>query len=625
MSDCTPYKKQGIAPTPSEVDLASIRTRLAAETGPHYWRSLQELAGTKEFWEAAQREFPLGASEWWDAVSRRKFLSLAAASLALLGLSGCTKQRPKDIVPYVKQPEGLVPGEPMVYATSMPLGGFAQGLLGKCYEGHPVKLEGNPDHPCTLGGSDIWMQAALMDLYDPDRSQSVAHNGEISTWDAFLSEFVAIASEQKLKKGAGLRFLTETVTSPTLTAQFEALLKEFPGARWHIYEPINQDNALEGARLALGKQVATHYDFEKAEVVVSLDSDFLYTHPARLKHARAFSNARRVSGGRRQTSRLHVAESTPTVTGSMAEHRLPIRSGDITALAFTLAVESGLNLKPGTTEIPAVWRPWLSKLTKDLQEHRGRSIVVAGECQPPMVHALAHALNDYLGNVGQTVSYSAPAQTGSLSQFASLKELVRDLTAGTVDTLIILDGNPIYTAPHDLDFERALGNVNRGIHLSSHLDETSAKVTWHVPQAHFLESWGDHRSFDGTVSLQQPLISPLYGGKTSVELLDVFLHQQPLRSDYEIVRAFWHAQNNTDDFEKHWRKAVHDGFFEHTASAKLGAKVNFDALTSSDSLLSGDTSLELNLSPRSNRLGWPLCQQWLAPGMSQTNHQAHMG
>jgi MoCo/4Fe-4S cofactor protein with predicted Tat translocation signal len=600
MTNCGPYKKQGGAPIPRAVDLAAVRSQLAAETGQRYWRSLQELAGTQEFWEAAQREFPPGASEWADALSRRRFLSLAAASLALWSLTGCTKQRPKNIVPYVKQPEDLVLGEPMFYATTMPLGGFGQGILAKSYEGHPVKLEGNPEHPCTVGGSDVWLQASLMDLYDPDRSQSVAHNGEISTWDAFISDLAEMVSEEKTRKGAGLRFLTETITSPTLSGQLEAVLKQLPEAKWHVYEPVNQDNTLEGARLVFGKPMAAQHDFEKAAVILSLESDFLYSHPARLKYARAFTNARRVSSGRRESNRLYVAESSPTITGSVAEHRLPIRSSDIEALAWHLARECGLQVKSGAAVAPQSARQWLSQGVADLQQHRGGSIVIAGEWQPPIVHALAHALNEHLGNVGQTVFYTAPADSRALNQLASLQELVRDLSSGAVDALVILGSNPVYTSPGDVAFAQALSKAKRTIHLSTHLDETSAQATWHIPQAHFLEAWGDHRSFDGTVSLQQPLIEPLYAGKTAHEILDVFLHQQPLRSDYEIVRSFWSSQLKGGDFENQWRKAVHDGFFQETAFSKVDVRVNVGGLQSAASSPAASGDLELNFRPDPN-------------------------
>ncbi|PWU17568.1 MAG: molybdopterin oxidoreductase [Verrucomicrobia bacterium] len=560
-----------------------------------YWRSLGELADSKEFRLMRDREFPPGASEWWDGLSRRNFLRMSGAVAALSGLNACTKQPTREIVPYVKQPEELVLGEPLFYATSMLLGGFATGVIVKSREGHPVKVEGNPEHPASLGGSSVWMQASILDLYDPDRSQTVTHDGEISTWASFLTDLNDLLKEQMSYKGAGLRFLTETVTSPTLTAQLNNLLKRFPSAKWHQFEPVNRDNAHEGARLAFGEVLEPRYDFAKAAVVVSLESDFLHEHPERLRLAREFTDGRRIAAGKKEMNRLYVVESTPTITGTMAEHRLAVESGRIAALARELAQEVGASgshandggartfLSAATSEgthdnIKAEDRldvaadrnvcapaPWLAALVRDLQEHQGASIVIAGESQPPIVHALAHLLNQALGNVGKTVHYIESAEAHSLNHFQSLGELVQDISAGQVDTLIILGGNPVYTAPADLGFDQVLSKIRRSIHLGLEQDETAAVCTWHIPQAHYLETWGDARSFDGTVSLIQPLIAPLYEGKTAHELLGAMTQQQPIRTDYEIVREFWRSQKLWKEFEHGWRKALHDGFIQGTA------------------------------------------------------------
>ena len=559
-----PLERPGPTRDVPPLDLALIRAKLKGVRGQDYWRSLEEVAETREFREMLNREFPAGASEWWDGVSRRSFLRMAAATMALAGLTACTKQPTREIFPYVKQPEEIVLGEPLYYATSMILGGFATGVLAKSREGHPIKVDGNPEHPASLGGSSVWLQTSILNLYDPDRSQTVLHAGDISTWALFLSDLNNLLQEQERLQGAGLRFLTETVTSPTLAAQLRALLEKFPKAKWFQYDPIPRDNLRDGSELAFGRFVETHYQFDKASIILALDSDFLYTHPQRLRYTRQFIDGRRVSTGQREMSRLYVVESTPTVTGTMADHRLPLESGAIQELGRELAQQLGAHLGTEKRAWSAQQQQWLKALVQDLQAHRGESILVAGEWQPPVVHALAHLLNQTLGNVGKTVFYTETAEAHPVNQLSRMAELISEMKSGAVDTLFILGGNPAYTAPADLEFISHLEKVKRSIHLGLDLDETAARCTWHVPQAHYLESWGDARAFDGTVSLMQPLIAPLYDGKTAYELLGAMIQQQPVRSDYDLVHEFWRKQNLWTDFEKGWRKAVHDGFIADT-------------------------------------------------------------
>jgi MoCo/4Fe-4S cofactor protein with predicted Tat translocation signal len=557
------------------IDLSAIRERLKAQHGQLYWRSLDELAETPEFKQMLEREFPPGASEWWDGVSRRNFLKLAAATLALSGLTACTKQPTREIFPYVNQPEGMVLGDPLYYATSILLGGFATGLLVKSREGHPIKVDGNPDHPASLGGSSVWIQTSILNLYDPDRSQTATHRGEISTWAGFLSDLLALMKEQEAKQGAGLRFLTDTVTSPALAAQFGELGKRFPKARWCQYDPILRDNVREGARLAFGRFVETHYRFDKAQVIVALDSDFLYTHPQRLAYDRQFIDGRRVSTGKREMSRLYVVESTPTVTGSMADHRLPLESAKVEQLARQLVGRLGpsaQNAEPQPNPDTDTAR-WIEGLVRNLKQHSGKSIVIAGECQPPIVHALAHYLNEILGNPGQTLFYTETAEVHPLNQATSIAELTREMVSGTVDALFILGVNPVYSAPVDLQFRDALLKVKRSIHLGIELDETGASCTWHIPQATWLESWGDARSFDGTVSFMQPLIAPLYDGKTALELIGAMLQQQPVRTDYDILHDHWQKQRPGPDFDQRWRKTIHDGFIPDTRLPAIAVQV----------------------------------------------------
>ena len=566
----TPYS----APQP---DLAAIRTRLNGARGQQYWRSLDEISETAEFKEILQREFPNGASEWDDGVSRRSFLKMAAASLALAGLTACTKQPVRQILPYVKQPKELIPGEPLFYATSMLMGGYATGVLATSREGHPIKVDGNPEHPASLGASSIWMQASILDLYDPDRSQAFLHNGEIGSWADFVSELNQWMRDENARQGAGLRFLTEMVTSPTLAGQFEALLEKFPRAKWHQFDSISRDNIREGARLAFGEIVETHYRFDQAAVILSLESDFLYAHPNRLRYARDFTNGRRVSGGKNEMNRMYVIESTPTVTGTMADHRFALGGGEIEHVARTIARQLGAGGNSGT-ETPR-FENWLPALVRDLESNRGKSVLLAGEGQPPIVHALCHLLNGKLGNVGKTVFYTEPAEFRPVNQLDSLRELVGDIQSGTVETLFIFGGNPAYAAPADLNFSAALAKVKRSIYLGTEFDETAAQCSWHIPQAHYLESWGDGRSFDGTVAMQQPLIKPLYGGKSAHEILDAIFHQQPIRDDYEVVREHWQAEKRWPDFDNGWRRAIHDGLIANTALPEKHVGLKTEAIT----------------------------------------------
>jgi MoCo/4Fe-4S cofactor protein with predicted Tat translocation signal len=504
--------------------------------GKTYWRSLEERANTPEFQQWLQREFPAGASMWEDEVSRRQFLKIMGASFALAGLTGCIKMPQEKIVPYVQQPEEIIPGKPLFFATAMTLGGYATGLLVESHEGRPTKIEGNPSHPASLGATDVWSQASILTLYDPDRSQTVLRSGQISTWTDFLDALGGELTLQKSKRGAGLRILTETISSPTVGQQITALLETFPEANWHQYEPLARDNVLDGARLALGEVVETRYRFDKAAVVLALDSDFLFTGPGWVRYARDFIDQRRMRRGTNAMNRLYVIEPSPTTTGGMADHRWSIRTSDIEQIARNL---------------PAA-------VASDLQAHRGGSIVIVGEHQPPVVHALAHQLNHQLGNVGSTVIYTDPVAAHPVNQLESLRELVNEMNTGKVEALIIFGGNPVYNAPADFDFAGALQKVRFRAQLGLYDDETSQLCHWHVPAAHYLESWSDTRAFDGTVTIQQPLIAPLYGGKSAHELITA-MAGEPERTGYNLVRERWKTLDNNA-----WEAALHDGVVPQT-------------------------------------------------------------
>jgi MoCo/4Fe-4S cofactor protein with predicted Tat translocation signal len=557
----------------SKADLLAARDKLRTQ-GPEYWRSLQELAGDPEFYKQVQREFPKGASEWLAPFSRRDFLSLMAASLALAGMTGCVKQPAEEIIPYVVQPDDIVPGKPKFYATAMTLGGYGIPLLVESHMGRPTKIEGNPQHPASLGGSDLFSQASLLDVYDPDRSQAVTFNGEASSWFSFIG---AIRGSLLQRPQQQIRFLTQSVSSPTLAAQLEALLAKYGNARWHQWEPVNRDRVRAGAKAAFGEYVETQYRFANAEVICSLDADFLYpTFPGFHRYVRDWANRRRPHPERRPfadvagnllpaypMNRLYVLESTPTVTGAKAEHKLKLTPTQMVRYFSIIASRLGVDAGGGSVESANDER-WLNALVSDLKSHRGSGLIIVGDQMPAEVHTLAHALNEWLGNTGQSVVYTDPVLAEPMDQTDSIKELAGEMKAGKVDMLFILGGNPAYDAPADLDFVDALNRVPATIYHGLHLNETGAICHWQVNAAHYLEEWSDVRAYDGTCSVVQPLIAPLYFGKSQHELLAV-LTDNPEQSSYQTVRNYWTSKAPAGtDFENFWRQSVYIGFAANT-------------------------------------------------------------
>ena len=505
-------------------------------------------------------EFFPGASEWPEGISRREFLRLMGASIALAEFTSCTKQPIERIVPYVKQPEEVVLGNPLRFATATQFGGFGQGLLVTAYEGRPTKIEGNPKHPASLGATTVWGQADVLDLYDPDRAQVITSGGAIKTSGDLWDSLNAAMAPQMATGGATFRILTEPLTSPTLLAQVADLITKFPAARWCIWDPISRDNVSATEVIC---------DFSKAKIIVALDSDFLYAHPHALRYARDFANARRViehNGAR--MNRFYAAEPTPTITGSNADHRIPVAARDILPLAQAIAARIGMGAGPPAS----IDDRWVAAVTQDLVANRGASVVIAGETQPPEVHALVAQINAALGNNGVTVS-PAPAVPLPGNRI-ELRELVEEMRSGVVELLVVLGGNPVYDAPVDLNFTAAFDKVKLRVHHSLHFNETSRKSHWHVAATHFLESWSDTCAFDGTVSIVQPLIEPMYAGISTHEFLEALIGQTP-RPNYEIVRDRWGKQNPLADFEMKWRQALSDGIVnELTAPAITTAASN---------------------------------------------------
>jgi MoCo/4Fe-4S cofactor protein with predicted Tat translocation signal len=555
----------GAGPAGSHTASAGSRT---------WWRVLEERAGDPAFQAFLHNEFPSQVEAIIDPAARRTFLKLMGASMALAGLGACTRQPPEHIVPYVRQPEEIIPGRPLFFATAMAVGGVAAGLLVESHEGRPTKIEGNPLHPGSLGASDAFAQAAVLGLYDPDRSQTLTSLGDIRPWPAFLGTIRAAMNAQGPLKGSGVRILTESISSPTLAAQLRDLIVRYPSAKWHQWDPASRENARGGARLAFGRYVDAQYHFDRADVIVSLDADFLGCGPGSLRYARDFAARRRPEHAGRM-NRLYVIESMPTSAGARADHRLPLRPSELETAAWRLAAAAGVpGAAPGASGdavgadaahgAAAEVLKFIDAAAKDLKAHRGTSLVLAGDSQPPAVHAVAHAMNEALGNVGTTVVYTDPVEAEPTDQLASLRDLVADMNAGTVDLLVIIGGNPVFTAPPDLELAQAMSQVRLRVHLSLYDDETSALCHWQIPESHFLESWSDARGYDGTATIIQPLIAPLYGSKSAHELVAA-LSDRPERSSYDLVREFWSKGHVTPEFDAAWRRWLHDGVVPDTA------------------------------------------------------------
>jgi len=535
--------------------LVQVRDQLKGVKGKRYWRSVDELAGTAEFQAAVEREFPSSAQEWVDPVSRRGFMKLMGASMALAGLAGCTKQPDEPIYPYVKAPEDLILGKPMYFASAHPFVTGAVPLLVKSDQFRPIKVDGNPEHPYNHGSSDVFSQGSLLELYDPDRSQHATYRGEPREFAEFADTLRLKAAASK--DGTGIYFLSATITSPTLARQWKAVQAAYPKVTLVQFDP-----AIAGTALQSG--LATQYNLADADVIVSLDADFLSGAAYPGFHKLVADYARRRKDPEK-LNRLYAIESTPTTTGLKAEHRLGLRASEIPAFAAALASAVGVS---GVADPSYAWtneqQKFVAVLAKDLKANAGKSVVIPGLYQDASVDALAAAINSALGNTGKTVTVSSETALPLPSdQIAGFKALVADLNAGKVDWLVILNSNPIYSAPADLEFAAAFDKAKIVAHLGPNVDETGQISHWQLPAAHYLESWSDARSYDGTVSIVQPLIDPLFGGKTAHHVFQTLLNQPDL-SPYDAVRET--AKTTIKgDFETGWRKALHDGWIDGTA------------------------------------------------------------
>lgn len=549
--------------------MSLVQIDQAKLSGKQYWRSLNELAGSSKFRSWVEQEFP-GGAELLDSGSRRNVLKLMAASFGLAGLAAC--RRPEErILPHSKGVEDLVPGKPLHYNTVFVQGGHTVGLTVESHDGRPTKVEGNPNHPASQGAALAHAQASVLNVYDPDRAKEVLENGKASNWAAFDKFAAEQFTESKLGKGEGLRILSERVVSPSLMEVRKALLAKYPAAKWFEWEPVSDSNAFEGIKAVFGQPYQAHYHYDKADIVVTLDCDFLGMDAGSPAAIKRFSKKRRVEKPEDSINRLYSVESQFSMTGAAADHRLRMKSGDIDAFASNLARELGVVtdlaiLKDTNDKVQKT----LMAIKRDLEGHKGKSIVVAGPRQPVRVHMLAAMLNAALGNMGETVTLTQAVSVPAASAIA-------DLAKDPGSALVILGGNPAYTAPADLDFAGVIKRAAVSVYLGFDVNETSMAAKWSLPEATYFEAWGDARAIDGTASIQQPLILPINGGRSALELAAQVAGYKD-RKGYDIVRNYWTAQWPAPQREANWRKALHDGVIAGTEFAAVKAAAGKPAL-----------------------------------------------
>ena len=583
----------------STADFASLKAKVLGKSGKEYWRSIEEYVDAPEFEEFVKREYPAHAEEWDSSLNRRNFLKVMGASLAFAGLTGCVVQPTERIIPYVNQPEDLIPGKPMFFATSMTLGGSSVGVLAKSNEGRPTKIEGNPEHPGSLGATDVLTQASLLNLYDPDRSQEIQFRGTSKTWLEFVNKVRGLVEEAGATGGAGIAFLTETIISPTLIDQFRRLLAELPNARWYQYDPVNNDNVFDGTRLAFGAPHNVVYKLEEADRILSIDADIFSGFNVR--YMKDFAKKRKYhSEDKKDISRLYAIESSAGLTGAKADHRIAVKPSEILEIVKAIAAAVGV---AGVTSSYKGNEKWIAEMAKDLVANKGRSVVMVGDNHNAQTQALVHAINEALEANGKTVVYTDPfVANADVAQTEQLRELVKEIDGGQVKTLVILGGNPVYNTPADLKLDKKrLDKVQLRIHFGEHYDETAELCQWHVHAKHYLEGWTDTRAFDGTSAIAQPLIAPLYQGKSIHEVVQLFFKENFEQKDIDIVQAYWKGQTfdieGATTFEDKWRKSVHDGFIPGTASPAKAPTVNKGFIAGLGSSATKSGELEFSILP----------------------------
>lgn len=581
-----PLNERDPATSPSACGASEIPPAPASQRR-EWWTSIEEKSPSPDLLEQLGREFPEGADQLPDGEDRRTFIKLMGASMALagIGLSGCRRWPESKILPYAVRPSDRVPGTPVIYATATEIAGVGIGLLATSYDSRPIKLDGNAD-TWLGGGCGTLAQSRIIELYNPERSTVALRKGQASIDSEFTAWARVPFDALKAKNGEGLAFLTESFTGPSWADMKARVSKVFPKATWTVWEPLSNDAALEGLATALGGARRVHPDYTRADIVVCFDDDFLNATPLAPRFTRDFAVTRRTTAKdpKQQTlSRLYAFESTLSVTGMNADERFAVRSSIIPAIAATIAQE--LKIGEGTPALVSALAKLaagfdasklekgrseaLARLVEDLRSSRGRSIVTAGANQPAAVHALCAAINDALGNAGATVRYTPALESPALP---ALRTLVDALNGGKVDTLVILGGNPLYTAPADLDFGAAMSKATHVVHQSLEVNETSrhAGCTWHIPAAHFLECWGDVRAWDHAISIQQPLILPLVPdaqtARSPIEVLALVLGDGPMDSE-TIVRRTHMGDRKGIEADVAWRRNLDRGVVPNSAVA----------------------------------------------------------
>jgi len=541
----------------------------ADKTGAIFWRSFSDLNNTDEFRKLAAEELIPGASDGPGGATRRQFIQIMGASMALAGLSACRRPEEK-ILPFVRKPEDMIPGVPMHYATAMPFRGNLRPLVVESSDGRPTKVEGNPEHPQGYGATSVFEQASLLNLYDPDRSQGVLKDGAPGRWSDFVSAIGALSTN------ARIGVIAPPSSSMTISRLRELMLDRFTDVRWVEYASTLNDTSAQGTDRVFGSPYTPNFNLEKSRVVVSLDADFLGSSDQNMvANSQGFAQSRAVDDGQ-SMSRLYVIESQYSITGGMADNRSRIRSSEIEAWVAALARAMGIPVTGGSQYDDD---NFLIEVARDLVGAENAGLVIAGESQSADVHAITAAINERIGAVGNAVTYSESASRGGLDRIADLSSLVDAAKAGQIDAIIILDCNPVYDVPADIDLAGALSAVQDSVHLGSHVDETAVACRWHVPAAHYLEAWGDGRSIDGTMSVIQPLIAPLYEPATSdIELL-ALLATGSEKTGHDLVRDTWRSLLS-GNFESRWKRVLHDGFLPGTAYPPVTPQLNTSSVPS---------------------------------------------
>ncbi len=546
-----------------------------------YWRSLSQLHGPED--PNIGAEFVPDQLEPMDGATRRRFIQIMGASVAMAGAVGCTRQH-RYVVPAAKGIEGRTIGQTQPYATAMEVAGVAIGLLAQSYEGRPIRLDGNPKHPTNKGTINSWGVASILGLYDPDRSKAIKYKANVKTavveksWDDVKTAFRDLRTANTKNQGEGLRVLSEASSSSTLKNIKTSLLAAFPKAQWIEYEPVGRDNERLGTKLLFGSPLRTHYDLSKADIIVDLDADLLGVHPAALQYTREYAgnrNPEAVLAHKAGYNRLYSVESNLSVTGASADHRLAWRSSDIKKFVAALGAQITALLKSQAVSEHALGNAkadrFLAALAKDVVANKGKCVLAVGFRHAPEVHAAVHELNHQLGNVGKTVQYYAAPEGDAPTSYKAITDLAKEMAAGKVNTLFILGSNPVYSAPRDVNFVDALAKVPNSVHVSVYHDETADQCAWHLPQTHYLEAWSDARSWDGVHSIVQPLIEPLYKTRSASEIVNLFVTGQVTKS-YDLTRAAFKSAY-TADTEATWKKTLRDGVVPDSAWKPVDAKL----------------------------------------------------